>query len=103
MVERERLHRELSDIFPQGKDFLIKMFINEMDEEEIRKAVENLKGKKIRVKFRDEDVKKIAGKYGSEVDFYNAFLDVLLEKKGGIKGVKEAIKRWKKESFIQYL
>ena len=99
---REELHRKISEIFFH-KDFLVKIFINEISEKEIIEALDRLEGRKITIRFRDPQVKNIAKKYGGETEFYNAFLEVLIKKYKDYKNIQREIEKWKRRSFLQYL
>ena len=104
-IDRYQLHRELSEIFPNSKEYLIKVFMEEIKPSCVKDKVRKIKGTKILVRFRDDkDVFSYIEKTGLDpVVFYNAFLECLIEKYGDIKSIIKEIEKWRENSILRFV
>lgn len=98
----ERMHRLISDYFPNSKDYAVYILL---DNGELEKVVEKAKSTKpkYKIKFRTLGILTLLVKNNIDSgSFYTAFLEYLAEKYSE-EDIKERIKKWKEESILRYV
>lgn len=100
-MTRLELHKTFSRYFPNSKHYLFEIF--EVSDDEILEKAKNLKGYKIPIKFSDRDLRVRIMKLGlNETTFYNAFLEVMVERYKSTEEIGQEIERWRK-NILQFV
>lgn len=101
-MDRQELHDIISEYFSNKKHLVLQVF--PFSYQEIKAKSEKLKGKLIPVKFNDVMLKREINSLGlKEIHFYNALLDLIIEKYKTREEIVKEIEEWKRGSIVRFV